>query len=273
VGILTPVTTVAARPGHGALSAPASAKQNVEDRILYLKSYLVMRAFIGLTGIIMPIALITFDSLLSHRFAVLGSLSVYYHTGVRDIFVGSLCAVSVFLITYKVFERNLDNTLSVVAGIAAMVIAFFPTSRPAGSSLPLTPFQAYAGEHRVAVVHYTAAAVFMLALVIISFTFGAREGKRLQQRGAVQAKFSPRFWRWFHWGCAIAILLSAAFIVVTQTLHVYDAYSLFIGETVAVFAFGVSWLAKGTEIFNLLGLREDLPSAQVQVAVEASEAS
>lgn len=35
-----------------------------------------------------------------------GSLSAYYHSGIRDLFVGSLCVTAVFLITYKMFEHT-----------------------------------------------------------------------------------------------------------------------------------------------------------------------
>jgi len=57
------------------------------------------------------------------------------------------------------------------------------------------------------------------------------------------------FWSWFHYGCAIVILLAVLFIVVT---HMGFDKSLLVGESVAVAAFGVSRTAKGSELFKWL---------------------
>ena len=40
-----------------------------------------------------------------------------------------LCVTGLFLLTYKVFEHNLDNPLSIVAGIAAVGVAMFSSDR------------------------------------------------------------------------------------------------------------------------------------------------
>ncbi len=41
------------------------------------------------------------------------------------------------------------------------------------------------------------------------------------------------------------ILLAVAFIVLTQSLGVFDDHSILIGEIVVTVAFGLSWLLKG----------------------------
>jgi hypothetical protein len=277
VGYLTPVTTTPPRPNQDDLrraNGDVAERASLQARVLYLKSYLFMRALIGVIGIIMPISLIVFDSLLTKHVSVRGSLSGYYHSGVRDIFVGSLCAVAVFLITYKVFEHNLDNTLSTLAGLGALGVAFFPTGRPEGATFPPTPFQEYAGEVNVKFVHYTSAAIFILSLALISLMFGLREAKRSQQTRAKPARLSPTFWKNFHFGCTVAIFAGVGFIVVTQAVHWFANYSLFVGEVVAVVAFGLSWFAKGLELLDLLGLKgtEPTPDAKekVEVATEAA---
>jgi hypothetical protein len=38
------------------------------------------------------------------------------------------------------------------------------------------------------------------------------------------------------------------FVAITKFLDWFDSYSLLIGETVAVLAFGLSWLMKGLEL-------------------------
>lgn len=225
------------------------AERRARDRILYIRSYLFMRAMIGFIGIGLPIALVIGNGLFVHGdLGIRSSLSGYYHSGMRDVFVGSLCATGVFLIAYKVFEHNLDNTLSFLAGVSAFLVALFPTVLPSNSDTPLTPLQQRFGETEVATVHYTAAALFILSLAAMSYLFGRREGNRSQVRDGDRSRFSPTFWRWFHWGCAIVIGLATAFVVVTQLGGWLKGYSLLIGEVVVVLAFGASWLAKGLEL-------------------------
>jgi hypothetical protein len=265
---LVPETKPPARPSIDELATPPAPLTpteeavNLRSRILYLRSYLLMRAIIGVTGITLPIVLIVGDNLLSEPapgWAVRGSLSGYYYSGLRDAFVGALVAIGVFLFTYKVFERSLNNVLSLVAGVAAIAVAFLPTSRPDGGpdalQVPLTPLQARFGESAVAHVHYTAAAVFILSLAIISFFFGLQEGRRGPQRVGRRAMLPPGFWRWFHWVNALLILAAVAFMVVSRTQQMWTSYSLLIGQVVAIVAFGLSWLAKGLELDVLLGAR------------------
>ena len=211
------------------------------ERTLYLRSYLVMRTAVGVLGIAMPFVIVLVDGLwLDGRFPR-DSLSAYYYSGVRDVFVGVLCATAVFLVTYKVVERNLDNFLSIVAGIAALVVALFPTGPPS-DLVPLTPLQMRLGETFVKTVHFAAAGVFILALGIICITFGVREGKRSDRNRRQQ-----RFWRRFHWGCATVIGLAVLFILVVDLGLGWDR-ALLVGEVAAVWAFGASWLMKGLEL-------------------------
>jgi hypothetical protein len=263
VSLLVPETKPPARPSLAEMAAPAtpvsSAEEavNVRSRILYLRSYLLMRAIIGFMGVTLPILLIMGDNLLSDTdgVSVRGALSAYYYSGVRDFFVASLAAIGVFLFAYKVFERSLNNVLSLVSGVAALTVAFFPTNRPGGIDVGLTPLQERLGEQTVAHVHYTAAGVFIVSLAIISFFFGLQEGRRSPQRVGRRAAMSPTFWRWFHWANAAAILLAVVFMVLSRQENMFTGYSLFIGQVVAIVAFGLSWLAKGLELDVLLGPR------------------
>lgn len=226
---------------------------DLQGHVLYLKSYLFMRTVIGFIGIALPVTLLLGD-LLFLKGGVLprGSLSAYYHSGMRDVFVGTLSMTAIFLITYKVFEHHLDNTLSMLAGVAALGVALFPTGRPGASDAPLTGLQERLGETTVAAIHYSCAVVFIASLAVMSYYFGVREGNRSQRRDNRTARMSPQFWQRFHWGCATAIALAALFIVVTKWTGRLDNYSLLIGETVAVVAFGLSWLMKGLELEVLL---------------------
>jgi hypothetical protein len=228
---LTPVEAVHPRPED-----PGAAR--------YVRAFLILRVMVGALGIALPFALVLIDGLWfdGNRFPRT-SLSAYYYSGVRELFVGALSATGVFLIAYKVAEVNLDNTLSLLAGVAVLGVAMFPTDR-SSRAIALTPLQDRLGETTVATIHYVSAATFISALAIISYFFGRREGAR----PPVPGKRSPGFWRAFHWGCAGLIAAALAFILVTEVLGTGPAESLLIGEAVSIWAFGVSWLWKGLEL-------------------------
>ena len=209
----------------------------------YVRSYLIMRTVVGALGIALPFVLVLVDGLWFNGDPFpRTSLSAYYYSGARELFVGALSAIGVFLITYKVAEINLDNTLSLIAGSAVLVVAQCPTERP-NHRVGLTPLQDRLGEAFVARIHFTAAGAFILALAAVSYYFGKREGARTYPSG----RRSPRFWKAYHWLCAGAIATAFAWCAVTEWSHSGPSRSLLYGETVAVWAFGASWLWKGLE--------------------------
>ena len=220
------VERLAQTPPRPALNDTGPARQ-------YLRSYLVQRLVIGLLGLTLPAILVV--KTLQRSGDIEGSLSGYYYTDARDLFVGALIAVGVFLMTYMVLEKNLDNFFSLAAGLGALVVALVPTGAPSGvvrfQTLPVW-------------MHFTAAALFIGSLGVISARFGYGERRRTDPVATHRV-----FWSWFHYGCAIVILLAVLFIVVTH--NGFDK-SLLVGESVAVAAFGVSWTAKGSELFKWL---------------------
>lgn len=235
IDLLTPELTVQ-RPPPG------------EEASRYVRSYLIMRIFIGALGVALPFLLVLCDGVVFdlHPFPR-DSLSAYYYSGVRELFVGTLCATGVFLITYKVADRSLDNTLSIVAGLAALTVALFPTGLPEHVR-QLTPLQERLGECVVVAIHFFAAGLFIISLGVMCYFFGVREGARAPR----PKKRSPRFWRRYHWFCASAIAVAVVWIVITQVLG-GPSKSLLIGEAVSVWAFGASWFMKGLELDILRG--------------------
>lgn len=228
---------------------PPRPPAGASEQICYLHSYLRMRIAIGLLALSLPVLLLVGDAFfLEGDILPRGSLSAYYHSGMRDVFVATLCANGIFLITYKVVERNLDNTLSIISGIAVLCVAIFPTGLPSvlNGARP-TPLQERYGEGPISAIHAGSATIFMLTLAAMSYYFGKREGARKHDLG----KLSPGFWMRFHSVCAGTIAVSLVFIGLTKLTHTDDDYSALIGETVAVVAFGLSWLAKGSELARL----------------------
>jgi len=232
-GYLTPVRNVEPRPDPDT------------DAGRYVRSYLWARVGVGVLGIVLPLVLVFLDKLAFHGNPfVRGSLSVYYYSGMRDEFVGILSAIGIFLITYKVAERNLDNTASLLAGTSAIAIPLFPTGQPPYAHVSLTPLQKLIGEAWCTRVHFTASAVFLVSLTLITFFFGVREGNRPPRPGM---HFSPASWRRFHWTCTALMVLALVWIVITLSVG-WPPRALLIGEWVSAWAFGASWLGKGAEL-------------------------
>lgn len=88
-------------------------------------SYLTLRQMIGILGVSLPVLVVAGAGVISAA-EIRPSISAYYYSNMRDLFVGILCMVGVFLISYKGYDR-LDHYTSNVSGILAIVVALFPT--------------------------------------------------------------------------------------------------------------------------------------------------
>jgi len=99
-------------------------------------SYTRVRTALGILGMSLPLILVLGGLLDQPRVdAATGeiepTISDFYHTTYRDIFVGTLCAIGVFLISYRGYGRDKgdwinDDWLATTAGVGAFGVAFFP---------------------------------------------------------------------------------------------------------------------------------------------------
>ena len=206
-----------------------------DDAKPYVRSYVFMRLCVAVLGTAVPLVLVFGEPLaFDGQPFVRGSLSAYYYSGARELFVGLIWAISVFLITYKTLEWTREALLSTVAGLAAIVVAVFPTARP-GDGFPLTPLQEWLGESVVEKIHFGAAAVFILALAWISSYFARYRNRRHR----------------LHWACAGVIALAAGLALIAAFTGDPDK-GILIAEWAAIWAFAASWLAT-VELELLLG--------------------
>ena len=233
----------------------------------YVRSFLVMRLFIGGLSVLLPITLVTLDWWLFDgrpgTHIPRASESAYYYSGLREVFTITLGTTSFFLITYKITEKNLDNLLSLSAGLAGMLIPLFPTARPDDIKPPppLTPIQHALGEKPTEYIHFGAALVFILCLAGMSVLFGLREGRRAPHGNRIPAWL----WRAFHFTCAGIIVAAVVWVLLTSGTHpVIDGpyQSTLIGEWVVATAFGASWFLKGAELLYVFGHDEPAPQTR-----------
>ena len=214
-----------------------------DDEPRYVRSYVFSRFCIGLLGVLLPPVLVLLEpALFDGQPFPRGSLSAYYYSGVRELFVGGLWAIGVFLVVYKFLDFSWESVLSSLAGVAAVLVAVFPTELP-GSGVTPTPFQVKFGESTVTAIHYASAIAFIALLVPIVLFFARDEGRREHRR-----------WQGFHTVSAAFILFGAALAAFAGITGRPDK-GVLIGEWIAIWAFGASWLAKGAEWEVLFGRR------------------
>ena len=206
-----------------------------------LISYLTLRKFVGLIGILLPFALVMIHMLLVQHVVLLGSVSGYYYTDVRGVLVGSLCAIGVFLFAYRGYDNwdfiNWDNVLTNAAGVFAVGVALFPTA-------PVNP-SAHARD--ISYVHLTCAALLFAALAVISFWLFTRTDPAMGR--TKQKKIRDLIYR----GCGIVIALCLALVPIESLVigaPIQGIHPLFWLEAIAVVAFGISWLVKGETILK-----------------------
>jgi hypothetical protein len=227
-----------------------------EGRLSFTRSYMWTRLFVGVIGIAMPVVLLALDPLLFGEPSIRGSLSAYYHSGMRDWFVGSLCAIGVGLFTYLGTRLgSFDNWVSTVAGACAIVVAFFPTNTDAGQT-PVR-LQDQLGEVLVARIHFSFAAIFIALLGLMCLRFGIGDGRRVDR-----TQTQRRAWRTVHLACACAIWLSVLAVAVILVADIAAPHAILIGEVVAVLAFGISWFCKGSELFSVALGRDRISKLQ-----------
>mgnify|MGYP006313488141 FL=1 len=165
-------------------------------------------------------------------------ISDYYHTVMGDVFVGSLCAIGMFLLTYRGHERS-DDIAGNLACLFAVGVAVFPTARsehPEGI------------ERLVGMAHYTSAALMFLILAYFCLVLFVKTdpGKPMTD----EKRTRNRLYRL----CGGLILVCIAGIGIAKLalpetfVARYDP--VFWLESTAVVAFGLSWLVKGEAILK-----------------------
>ena len=206
-----------------------------------IQSYLLLRKGIGIIGVALPFVLILGKIILESP-GISGSLSAYYYSVMRDVFVGSLWVVAIFLICYR--YDTLDDIASTLAGISAIGVSLLPTTPDLGA----TPRQTAIG-----LAHTSFATCFFLILALMAiFLF-----RRTDQENPTQIKQQRNM---VYLICGIVILVCvvlAALILLVPYLNsaswLRSLHSIFWLESVSVLAFGVAWFVKG----ETLGVLKD----------------
>ena len=211
----------------------SQAQPITDQRVI---SYLALRKAIGLIGILLPFVLAGAYMLVVSKIIVRASISDYYYTAMRNVLVGDLCAIGVFLFAYRGYNRW-DNLFTNAAGIFAIGVAFCPTAPPDPS-----PLATAAGYAHLAF----AGLLFSMLAVIALFLFTKTDcpGQRPREKRSRDVVYRA---------CGGVIVACLALVPVGSFVlgaAVAQYQPLFWLEAVAVVAFGIAWLVKGQAILK-----------------------
>jgi hypothetical protein len=197
-------------------------------------SYLTLRKAIGILGVALPFV-VSLGALIIFRTGLQSSLSSYYYTGMRDVFVGILWAIGIFLFSYKGYTF-IDEIATNLGSLFAVGISLFPTT-PASNPPP--------GAQWIGSLHFAFAALFFLTLIYISlFLFTKTDPNKKPTRGKLRRNIVYRICGYAMAACILLIAI-VHFLPADASSTLKDYAPVFWLETIAIVAFGISWLTKG----------------------------
>jgi uncharacterized protein YhhL (DUF1145 family) len=200
-------------------------------------SYLALRKAVGIIGVALPFVL-ALGKMLVQGPGIQASVSGYYYTDLRNVFVGSLCAIGIFLMSTRGFDRR-DVIAGRLASLFAIGVAFFPTTPLTGPT---------SQDKFIGALHLSFAALFFLTLAYFSlFLFTKTAPDRVPTPRKLQRNKVYRV-------CGVVILACIALILIVKLPlvkpHVESLKPVFWLESTAIFVFGVAWLIKGETILK-----------------------
>ena len=204
-------------------------------------SYLRLRQALGYVAIAMPFVL-AIGAWTVERIPWADSVSAYYYTSMRDVFVGTMFAIGVFLFCYRGYDRK-DNVLTNGAGLAAAAIGLLPME-PKYSKVLIERHSDLEGAncyvpHGFLGYHFYAVAVFF---AIISYLVLFRFTKTDQLFMTATKRARNRVY------VVCGVIMLASFGAIGLLKWWAPETSILVPETAAIVAFAVAWLTKGEAI-------------------------
>jgi hypothetical protein len=211
--------------------AEAPIKRESGPQVPLVLSYLQLRKAVGIIGVALPVVL-SLGKILLQGPGIQCSISDYYYTDLGNVFVGSLCAIGVFLISTKGYDSK-DEIAGYLSGAFALGVALFPTTEDTCIHPGITPIGA---------LHLTFATLLFLTLAFFCLVLFTKTAYETPTPAKLKRNAFYRF-------CGWTILVCIALIGVTSLPPVKTlvnwARPTFWLEAIAVMFFGAAWLVKG----------------------------
>jgi hypothetical protein len=194
-------------------------KESVEKTVF---DYRTLRLLVGLVAFSLPVIVWLVST------TPIASISASYHTEARDVFVGGLFIIGALLFAYNGHTPT-QRLVSKGAAVAAVITAIFPIA------CETCEF------NKISVTH-TIAAIFLFA-TIAYFCLGPFRKSTKGQKGKKGRRAV------IYLVCGIIIIgamlaIAGASIVMSAPARKALAIT-FVGELVALWAFGVAWIVAG----------------------------
>jgi hypothetical protein len=209
----------------------------------FVVSYLTLRQMIGWIGLLMPFA-VRLGALIFEGIQSTDSISAYYYTGMRDVFVSTMVLGGALLTCYRTPAWH-DNVLAIIAGMSAIGIGLFPMSPTFAAEIlqkypEMGEAKCYINRGLLGFHFLFVGAFFSLTFYLVYFRFDAFTPQIPTKQKLIRNKIYKL--------CGAAML--AAFIAIGILALKNKGASIFWPETVAVVAFAVAWLVKGQTILK-----------------------
>jgi Mn2+/Fe2+ NRAMP family transporter len=221
--------------------------QSSDDNQHLVISYLTLRKAVGILGMVLPFLLIFGYLLFDKKCTFPPSISHFYYTAMGDWFVGTLSGVALFLFCYNGHDEG-DKVAAKIAATFALLVALFPTDF--GSYADMECSRITDGEDKFSnIVHYVSACILFATFAffsLIQFTKSKKPGPMGQPKKNRNKVY--RVCGWVIVVCIVAISLVSFIDPLYEMLKPYKP--TFVLETVALLAFGFSWLVKGETFFK-----------------------
>ena len=217
-------------------------------------SYLGVRRAIGAVGLLLPVLLGPVGWLV-FGVEIQDNMSSYYHTVLRDVFVGALCTIGVFLFCYRGYDW-IESSTANLGCLSALGVALCPID---ADSDPL---------HQRSVVgwlHTVSGGAFFLTLAFYSLYHFPSSKAEKHEYAPHEAE------RNFVYRASGAVILLSMIAMGAYLLLFPEGWKrrfndynfLFWMEWVAVWAFAAAWLTKGRAI--LAEIAVDLLALPIQL--------
>ncbi len=212
-------------------------------------SYLTLRNLIGICGILLPIVLYFTTGRGETDRRIEPSISDYYYSNNGDVLVVLLSVLGVFLFTYKGYKWK-EKALTTIAAICAVGIAFTPTSTKSANSLSIHIANESGPEWFGIPKHFVFAALFFASVAIMSLVYFPKGESPLKKPDGKKTQKAKRNRTFRICGWTILVCLLCLFLYfLLKPAFIKDFPIIFVLETIAIWAFGISWLTKGETLW------------------------
>ena len=213
----------------------ALAMETKKPIIPEVLSYLTLRKTLGILGISLPIILVVGSCACGRYDEIQQSISAYYYTNMGNVLVGVLFAYGLFLFAYKGYGK-VDDLTGDLGCIFALGVALFPCQ----SANPI-----------IGQVHLISAAWLFLVFAYFSIVLFTKS-KYAKQNLPKEKKDRNLVYRICGYTILVCILLMIIYMYVLKKSvpELASLKPIFWLETIALWAFGLSWIVKGNVILK-----------------------